>query len=250
MFIHSGISSSQSLKLVRVFVGGCPAPVFLSCHNNPQRSISFYLIYRTFLGAFFQYSCCRCRRYIYLVPPFGCHRSGLFFSSRDSIRRYRWWVDNRKLTHDTVIVLLPSLSLSLAATRHETPGAREWHWRHGLCYALCVYVANANMPRARSTARDLPSVPFDPPTSNHSPAVCCSALLCFAFFFFAFAFSFLLLSTYCYTIEDHGEMGGGWRRRWDNPSGNAVRSYDTVPLDWREFYLSSWDTERGERSLV
>lgn len=55
MFIHSGISSSQSLKLVRVFVGGCPAPVFLSCHNNPQRSISlsFYLIYRTFLGAFF-----------------------------------------------------------------------------------------------------------------------------------------------------------------------------------------------------
>ena len=40
---------------MRVFVGGCPAPVFLSCHNNPQRStsLSFYLIYRTFFGGFF-----------------------------------------------------------------------------------------------------------------------------------------------------------------------------------------------------
>lgn len=80
-------------------------------HRDPFLSL-FILFIELFWGLFFQYSCCRCRRYIYLVPPFGCHRSGLFFSSRDSIRRYRWWVDNRKLTHDTVIVLLPSLSLS------------------------------------------------------------------------------------------------------------------------------------------
>lgn len=102
-----------------------------------------------------------------------------------------------------------------------------------------VYVANANMPRARST-RDLPVVLL---WSAHIESQPSSSFL-LSFFFFRSS-----LSTYCYTMGDDGKKRKGGR--WDNPSGNAVRSCDTVPLDWRPFYLvlrsRKMEGGRGER---
>ena len=187
-FRNFKLPESASFKLASVCVGGCPVPVFFLVTTHTEIHFSLYSVFLTsnlFIELFFFSKAFSVL--LLLSPPSSLytlsHRLVVIVLASIFFLSLPWFhspwsvvvveVDNRKLTHDSVIVLLPSLPLSLAASRHETPGARVALTPRSLP-PLCV----RGERQYAACTRDLPPAPLWSAHIESQP----SSLLLFLFF--------------------------------------------------------------------